>query len=82
MLKSNPSLILLDVEMPRMDGYDLCRMLRKHPQLRTTPIIMVTGRTGLFNRAKAKVVGATDYLTKPFDAAELSEKVFRYLQPV
>lgn len=79
-IKSNPSLILLDVEMPRMDGYDLCRMLRKHPQLKDTPIIMVTGRSGFINRAKAKVVGATDYLTKPFDSSELSNKVFRYLE--
>jgi two-component system, chemotaxis family, response regulator PixG len=79
-LRSNPNLILLDIEMPRMDGYDLCRMLRKHPQLKDTPIIMVTGRSGLINRAKAKVVGATDYLTKPFNSSELSSKVFRYLE--
>lgn len=79
-IKSNPHLILLDVEMPRMDGYDLCRMLRKHPQLRDTPIIMVTGKSGLINRAKAKVVGATDYLTKPFNASELSNKVLRHLE--
>jgi two-component system, chemotaxis family, response regulator PixG len=78
-MRIKPDLILLDVGMPKVDGYELCRLLRKHPLFKSTPIIMVTGNTGLIDRAKAKLVGATDYMTKPFTQQELLKMVFRYL---
>jgi twitching motility two-component system response regulator PilG len=78
-LRIQPDLILLDLGMPDIDGYKLCSMLRKHPLFQATPIIMVTGKTGIINRAKAKFVGATDYLTKPFSQVELLKVVFKYL---
>jgi two-component system, chemotaxis family, response regulator PixG len=78
-LRIQPDLILLDLGMPEIDGYKLCSMLRKHPLFQTTPIIMVTGKTGIINRAKAKFVGATDYITKPFTQVELLKIVFKYL---
>lgn len=78
-VRIKPDMILLDVGMPQIDGYNLCRLLRNHPFFRTTPIIMVTGNSGLIDRAKARVAGATDYLTKPFTQAELVKMVFRYL---
>jgi twitching motility two-component system response regulator PilG len=78
-LRIKPDLILMDVNMPNVDGYKLCSMLRKSPLLRSTPIIMVTGKTGIIDRAKAKMMGATDYMTKPFTQGELLQLVFRYL---
>jgi two-component system, chemotaxis family, response regulator PixG len=78
-VRCKPDLILLDVGMPNLDGYELCSMLRKHSSFKTMPIVMVTGHTGFIDRAKAKLVGASGYLTKPFTRTELTKMVFRYL---
>ncbi|MDZ8081791.1 MAG: response regulator [Nostoc sp. DcaGUA01] len=78
-LRSKPDLILLDVEMPSLDGYELCSLLRKHSAFKSIPIIMVTGRTGFIDRAKAKMVRSSGYLTKPFTQSELLKMVFKYL---
>lgn len=78
-IRIKPNLILMDVSMPNMDGYQLCRLLRNHSLFKTTPIIMVTGNKGLIDRAKAKIAGATDYLTKPFNQKDLLKIFFRYL---
>jgi twitching motility two-component system response regulator PilG len=78
-IRSKPDLILLDVTMPNLDGYELCSLLRKHPSFRNTPIIMVTGNTGFIDRAKAKLVGASGYLTKPFTQSDLIKIVFKHL---
>ncbi|WP_445634321.1 Protein PatA [Nostoc sp. DSM 114161] len=78
-LRCKPDLILLDVEMPSLDGYELCSLLRKHSAFKNIPIIMVTGRTGFIDRAKAKMVRSSGYLTKPFTQSELLKMVFKYL---
>lgn len=78
-VRIKPDLILLDVEMPNLDGYELCSLLRKHPLFKTTPIIMVTGNTGFLDRAKAKLVRSSGYLTKPFNQSELLKMVFKHL---
>jgi two-component system, chemotaxis family, response regulator PixG len=78
-IRSKPDLILLDVTMPNLDGYELCSLLRKHPSFRHTPIIMVTGNTGFIDRAKAKLVGSSGYLTKPFTQSDLIKIVFKHL---
>ena len=78
-VRIKPDLILLDVEMPNLDGYELCSLLRKHPLFKMTPIIMVTGNTGFIDRAKAKLVRASGYLTKPFNQSELLKMVFKHL---
>ena len=78
-MRAKPDLILLDVGMPWVDGYELCRLIRKNSQFKKVPVVMVTGNTGLIDRAKAKVAGATDYLTKPFQQADLQKMVFRHL---
>jgi twitching motility two-component system response regulator PilG len=74
-----PDIILMDVSMPAIDGYKLCRLIRNHSLFQNTPVIMVTGNTGLVDRAKARIAGATDYMTKPFTQADLVKMVFRYL---
>jgi two-component system, chemotaxis family, response regulator PixG len=78
-LRTKPNLILLDIEMPNLDGYELCSLLRKHSHFKDTPIVMVTGRTGFIDRAKAKMVRASGYLTKPFNQAELLKIVFQHI---
>jgi two-component system, chemotaxis family, response regulator PixG len=74
-----PDLILMDVGMPNVDGYMLCSLIRKSSALKDTPVVMVTGNKGLIDRAKAKLVGANDYLTKPFNQTDLLNIAFRYL---
>ncbi|NER84527.1 MAG: response regulator, partial [Leptolyngbya sp. SIO1D8] len=78
-IRNKPHLILLDVTMPNLDGYELCSLLRRHPSFKKTPIIMVTGNTGFIDRAKAKLVGASGYLTKPFTQPDLLKIVFKHL---
>ncbi|MDJ0737225.1 MAG: response regulator [Nostocaceae cyanobacterium] len=78
-LRSKPHLILLDVEMPNLDGYELCSLLRRHSAFKNAPIVMVTGRKGLVDRAKAKMVRASGYLTKPFTKKELLHTISKYL---
>lgn len=69
--RQKPALVLMDIGMPDIDGYELCRMLRQSSLLKETPIIMLTGRDGLIDRIRSRMVGATDYLTKPFNPHEL-----------
>ena len=78
-IRINPDIILLDVGMPTIDGYKLCSMLRKHPAFKKTPIVMVTGNTGIIDRAKAKMAGSTDYMTKPFTQSGLIQMVSSHL---
>jgi twitching motility two-component system response regulator PilG len=78
-IRTKPDLILLDVTMPSLDGYELCSLLRRHPDFKTTPIIMVTSNTGFIDRAKAKLVRASGYLTKPFNQSDLLKFIFKYL---
>ncbi|MEM1280144.1 MAG: response regulator [Cyanobacteria bacterium P01_H01_bin.152] len=74
-----PDLILCDIAMPELEGYQLCAMLRQSTIFRQTPIIMLTGRDGFIDRVKARMAGATDYLTKPFGAHELLTLVEKYV---
>lgn len=78
-IRSKPDLILLDVEMPNLDGYELCSLLRKHSAFKNTPIIMVTGRKGFVDKAKAKIVRSSGYLTKPFTRSDLLKMVSKYI---
>jgi two-component system, chemotaxis family, response regulator PixG len=78
-MRIKPDIVLLDVGMPNLDGYELCSMLRRHSHFRETPVIMVTGHTGFIDRARAKFVGASGYLTKPFTRPELIKMVFHHL---
>jgi two-component system, chemotaxis family, response regulator PixG len=78
-MRVNPDIILMDVGMPNIDGYKLCAMLRRNSMFKKIPIVMVTGNTGLIDRAKAKMSGCTDYMTKPFTQASLIEMVFKHI---
>jgi twitching motility two-component system response regulator PilG len=74
-----PDLILCDIAMPELDGYEICAMLRTSTAFRQTPIVMLTGKDGFIDRLKARMVGATDYLTKPFGDSELLMLVEKYV---
>ena len=74
-----PDLILCDIIMPELDGFEICAMLRRSTAFRQTPIVMLTGKDGFIDRVKARMVGATDYLTKPFGDSELLMLVEKYI---
>ena len=80
LLDFRPQAILLDVDMPQINGYELCSLLRNHHEFKSTPIILLTGERGLVNLTKSKLVGATDYLVKPFNQSTLFNVLFKYLQ--
>ncbi|MEL6494053.1 MAG: response regulator [Cyanobacteria bacterium J06623_7] len=74
-----PDLILLDITMPKINGYKLCSLLRSSGKCDRVPIVMVTGNTGLIDKARAKISGANDYFTKPFTKEGLNKIVNKYL---
>ena len=78
-ISEQPNLILMDVVMPRMNGFDACREMRRHEALRKVPIIMVTSRGESYNVEQGFESGCNDYVTKPIDGAELVEIVNGYL---
>ncbi|MBD2079982.1 response regulator [Leptolyngbya sp. FACHB-17] len=74
-----PDFILCDIAMPELDGYELCAMLRQSTAFRHTPIVMLTGKDGFIDRVRARMVGATDYLTKPFGEHEILMLLEKYI---
>ncbi|MEH2414699.1 response regulator [Nostoc sp.] len=78
-IRHKPDLILLDLNMVGIDGYELCRIIRNNLIFKNTPIIFVTASKGIVDKVKAKLVGASGYLTKPFTRAELLKIVFMHL---
>jgi len=74
-----PDLILLDVTMPNLDGFELCALLRKHAHFKHTPVIMVTDKSNLLDRAKAKLVKASGCLSKPFNQSDLLKTIFQHI---
>ncbi len=73
-----PGLIFLDVMMPRLDGYQTCALIKHHPVFRHTPVVMLSSKDGLFDRARGRVVGAEHFITKPFKREELLAVIERY----
>lgn len=74
-----PDLILLDVVMPRLDGYQTCALLRRHPEFASVPILMLSGRDSVFDRVRGRLAGSDLYLTKPFTAEALLAAVQLHL---
>jgi twitching motility two-component system response regulator PilG len=80
LIRQKPALILMDITMPEIDGYELCNMLRQSRHMRNVPIIMFTGREGIIDRVRAQFVGANDYITKPVNTNKLISKVQQLIQ--
>jgi two-component system, chemotaxis family, response regulator PixG len=79
LLRNKPDLIFLDLMMPIINGYELCGQLRKTPSLKDVPIIILTGKDGLIDRMRAKLVGSTDFMPKPVDRELLLKMLEKYL---
>ncbi len=69
--KHHPDLIFVDIMMPRLDGYQTCAIIKNNAKFRDTPVIMLTSKDGLFDKARGRIVGSDHYLTKPFTKDEL-----------
>ena len=66
-----PQIIFVDIMMPRLDGYQTCALIKNHQMFRSTPVIMLSSKDGLFDKARGRIVGSEQYLTKPFTREEL-----------
>jgi len=74
----HPDLIFVDIMMPRLDGYQTCSLIKRNARYKTTPVIMLSSKDGLFDRARGRMVGSDQYLTKPFTQETLLEAVQVY----
>jgi twitching motility two-component system response regulator PilG len=68
---TRPDLIFVDIMMPRLDGYQTCALIKNNSEFKNTPVIMLSSKDGLFDKAKGRIVGSDQYLTKPFSKNEL-----------
>jgi twitching motility two-component system response regulator PilG len=66
-----PQIIFVDIMMPRLDGYQTCALIKNHQMFRSVPVIMLSSKDGLFDKARGRIVGSEQYLTKPFTREEL-----------
>lgn len=73
-----PRIIFVDVMMPRLDGYQTCALIKQNPHYRNTPVIMLSSKDGLFDRARGRLAGSDRYLTKPFNKEGLVQAVMDY----
>ena len=75
-----PDIIFVDVMMPRLDGYQTCALIKHNLEFKKTPVIMLTSKDGLFDRARGRLAGSDQYLTKPFTREDLLETIERHTQ--
>ena len=76
-----PAVIFCDIMMPRLDGYQTCALIKKNPRFKATPVIMLSSKDGLFDRARGRMVGSDQYLTKPFTKDSLLQTVAEFALP-
>lgn len=81
LLNSKPDLIFLDLVMPETNGYELCTLLRKTSALQDVPIVILTSHDGIVDRMRARLSGASGFLSKPLDAQRLEEWISKFLSP-
>ncbi|CAG0988341.1 Transcriptional regulatory protein WalR [Rhodocyclaceae bacterium] len=75
----HPDIVFCDIMMPRLDGYQTCALIKKNPRFGVTPVIMLSSKDGLFDRARGRMVGSDEYLTKPFTKDSLLKAVAAHL---
>ncbi len=79
--KHEPNLIFVDIMMPRLDGYQTCAIIKNNARFQKVPVIMLTSKDGLFDKARGRIVGSDQYLTKPFTRDELLAAVRDQMKP-
>jgi len=77
---NQPDIIFIDIMMPRLDGYQACALIKNNQRFKNTPVVMLTSKDTLFDRARGKLVGANQYLLKPFNKKSLIEAVIQHTQ--
>ena len=77
---TRPDIIFVDVMMPRLDGYQTCALIKSNPQFKNIPVVMLTSKDTLFDRARGKLAGSDQYLIKPFNKKSLIESVILHTQ--
>lgn len=75
---AKPDIIFIDIMMPRLDGYQTCALIKNHAELKATPIVMLSSKDGLFDKAKGRIVGSDDYVTKPFSKKDIYDAISRH----
>ena len=75
----HPQVIFVDIMMPRLDGYQTCALIKRNVKFKSTPVIMLSSKDGLFDRARGRMAGSDQYLTKPFTQDSLIEAVNNYI---
>jgi twitching motility two-component system response regulator PilG len=76
-----PDLVLLDITMPRMDGYEVCKQIRSNPAGKDLPVVMISGKDGFFDKVRGRMAGTSGYVTKPFGPETLMKALETYLLP-
>ena len=76
-----PDIVFVDIMMPRLDGYQTCALIKQNPLLKATPVIMLSSKDGVFDRARGRLAGSDRYLTKPFTKEALIEAVEQTVKP-
>ena len=74
-----PQIIFVDIMMPRLDGYQTCTLIKNNQRFRDTPVIMLSSKDGLFDKARGRIVGSEQYVTKPFTREELLDAIRRHV---
>ncbi len=77
---TKPDVIFVDIMMPRLDGYQTCALIKNNPEFKNTPVVMLTSKDSLFDRARGQLVGSDQYLTKPFSKKSLIDAVIAQVQ--
>ncbi len=78
-MEAKPDIIFVDIMMPRLDGYQTCALIKNNPSFKKVPIVMLSSKDGLFERARGRIVGAEYYMTKPFTREELLNTIKTYV---
>lgn len=73
-----PDLIFCDILMPRLDGYQTCAIIKRNPKFAAVPVVMLSSKDGVFDKARGRMVGAQEYLTKPFTKVQLLDAVVQF----
>lgn len=77
----NPSIVFMDIMMPRLDGYQTCSVIKNNRRFRDTPVVMLSSKDGIFDKARGRLVGSEQFVTKPFTREDLLEAIKQYAAP-